>query len=736
MGISRFRGVVVPWGTEWLDIDPGGVFAVLYAATAVSHAHAAAGNATVQVEKGWASGIVQDLYPETDGQLWTGRNGTGQTATDFANGETLFINRFYNQSAWAFGPAVAISDDRRCILDLTVPLSPCVAGIATGTQDANQSATERGYTMPVQLGEQSFYTTMVLAAASGVETWYPVQDDSGALTRNWRIDTNTNARHFRNWGMAVGHLPHQTMPQLVMQWTRDTASFPMPSRNEVLAAAWGGVSASIDDTSLSATAFDMTILGPTGPLAGRCWAIGVATSDVPLSEVRFSGIPTRIAPLIANHYGSDDFTVAFPQPGDVIPMDVTTRTADIPVRLIGKPSTEYQARFNGGAWGVIGTTDANGVLDGSLTGQSMELGTLGVREGGAGTERTVANVGIGLVIVGCGESGADGRGDNVTITNTSYARVDKLATGTTNKWMMLIAEEAYDHFDATDRCPVGFFFNTQGSTWMVPRPAQASTDGQWNADADGSGSMTRRVHLQLSKLIAANADTFPTGVIIIEDLGLNDASVGAANTDMTANWQTYAKAKRTAWRNAIHDDLNVHHIVSLSATGLTDASLGRVRAGQVALYDDADPFGSAGSQAHLDAPTDVDGDHLWTNAEKTVAAKGAFRCAVLGDRQPRYSSAAIDGADVDITLTGGTSPMTIDSTSDVAGWTVTDGNGARTVSAVNVSGMVVTLTCDQALSGTVSVAWITGADAVGTTLDDSHAYFPMPPEPFAFEVEA
>lgn len=722
-GISSLRGIVVPWQTRWLDLDPEGAFTVLYAASAVSDAHAAAGNATIQVEKGWASGIVQDLYPETDGQLWTGRNGTGQTATDFADGETLFINQFYNQAAWPFGAAVSISDDRRCILDLTVPASPCIAGASTGTQHASQHATERGYTLPVPLGEQGLYSTMVIAAAATTESWRPMQ--SGA-DRYWHVDTNTLARDYRSWGLAIGHLPHPTMPQLMLQWTQDTGLFPLPTNVQTLTSAWGNVNASISDGSLSATDYPMTALGPASPLQGRCWSFGIATNDIALSQIR--AMPDRIAPLLSPQYGADEFTVCYPQEGDVIPMDTATLTADIPVHVIGRPEQEFQARFNGGAWASIGTTDARGVLNGTLTGQSMELGALDVREGPSAVSRSVTDVGIGLVIVGTGESGMDGRGDTLTLTNTSYARVEKLPAGTTRRWLMLVAEVAYDYFDATARCPVGFFFNSQGSTWMVPRPGSPSTDGHWNTTNDGSAGFQRRVPAMISQLIAANADRFPSGVHIIEDLGLNDASVGATNTSMTTDWQAYAKAKRTAWRD-IHPGLNVHHIASLSDAAVTAASLDRVRAGQVALWDDADAFGSAGSQAHLNAPTDPAGTHLWTQAEKLVAAKGAFRCAILGDRQPRYASAAVSGADIAVTFTGGTAPLTI-GTSDTAGWTVSDANGARTVTGVAVAGMVATLTCDLALVAPVNVTWISGADAVGTTLADSHSFHPMPPEPF------
>lgn len=716
-GVSPFEHLVVQGPVaQWLDLDPLDAFTALYAASAVANA----GEATVQVEKGWATGVLQDLYPATDGTLWTGPNGSGQTAAAFQDGEFLFITKFYNQSSWPVGPAVAISDDRRCLLDVTA--SPCIAGIGTGTQHPNQHATERGYTLPVQLNEQGLYTMLTVTAAAGTETTYPIQD----ATRNWRVDANANARHFASWGLAVGHLPHPTMPQMIMQWDRDTALEPLPNAVDKMAVAWGNVTASILDATTSPTLADMTALGPTGALRGKCWVFGVAQSDIPLSEIRFGGMPRRLAPLLSPEYGPDEFTIAFPQKGDVIPMHVSTQTADIPVRGIGRPNQEFQARFNGGAWQNIGTSDANGVIDLTLPNQSMELGSLGVREGSTGAERTVSNVGVGLVIVGCGESGADGRGDNITLTDSSYAFVDKLPIGTTRKWMALIAEVAYDYFDATARCPVGFFFNTQGSTWMVPRPSQASTDGHWNTDNDGTPGQPMRVQAQLSKLIAANADLFPARVRIIEDLGLNDASVGAGNPDMTADWQTYAIAKREAWR-AIHPDLNVHHIASLCDAQVADASLNRVRDGQVALWNVPDAFGCAGSQAHLDAPSDVPNHtHLWTQAEKLVAAQYAFRCAILGDRAPRYVSHAVTGADIAVTLDRA---MTISASSDVAGWAVEDSNGARTVTSVAVSGAVVTLTCDQALVGPGTVRWIDGANAVGTTLLDSHD-FPMPPEPF------
>lgn len=719
-----------PWSSAWIDADPEGSFAALYSPGVVVQSWGLADRPTVEVEKGWGSATLQDLYQDPDGYLWTGPRGTGTRADSWAGADRLFITKFYNQRAADTSTQVAtpVSDALRCLLDLSTPNAPAVAGLSTGTQDGNQSATERGYVMPVALDEQALYSTFVVAAADGTETWYPIQDDAGGTTRNWRVDANSLQRHFKNWGIAVGHVPQPTMPQLILQWTQDTASFPLPTNVQRLAAAWGDVAIAVEDASLSGTSYDMTMFGPLNPLKGRAWAFGVATSDLPLAQVRFPGLPSRLAPLLARHMAADAFSIAWPQKGDVIPMDVTTRKADIPIDLVGRPGTAYEARFNGGSWGLIGRTDRNGVLRGTLAEQGMELGDLEVRERGSVSARTVSDVGVGLVIIMDGESGADGRGDNVTVTDTDYIRLNKAAIGTSNRWMLLIGEVAYDYWGGSAKCPTGFFANSQGSTWMVPRPGQPATDGHWNADNDGT-SQQRRVKTQVAQLIAANADRFPSRVRLIEDLGLNDAAVGAANTDMAADWQTHAIAKRAAWRAAVHADLNVHHIVSLAADTMTDASLDRVRAGQVALWDIADAFGSAGSQADLDAPTDPTGVHLWSQAEKLVAAERAFRCAILGERAPRYSSAAIDGSDIDITLTGGTSPMVISAPTDVAGWTVSDDNGARTVTAVAVSGLVVTLTCDQALVGDVSIQWCSGDTGVGTTLKDSHT-IAMPPEPF------
>ena len=96
------------------------------------------------------------------------------------------------------------------------------------------------------------------------------------------------------------------------------------------------------------------------------------------------------------------------------------------------------------------------------------------------------------------------------------------------------------------------------------------------------------------------------------------------------------------------------------------------------------------------------------------------------------------GTTITITCTGGVSPLTISGgeAASPIGWTVTDGGGSKTVTGVSVSGLTITLTVNSALSGTVNVKWLSHYSGIGTTLLDSDATTPVPPEPFSQSVTA
>jgi len=131
-----------------------------YATVAISPMYihptwAASRQPTVNVEKGYGSGTFQDLYPHTDGKLYTQANGGGQEASAYAAGSRLVVQTPYNQclaSKDSSGHPTPTTDaTRRVLLDVSITNAPRFAGIQQGTQDASQSATERGYDLNVSI---------------------------------------------------------------------------------------------------------------------------------------------------------------------------------------------------------------------------------------------------------------------------------------------------------------------------------------------------------------------------------------------------------------------------------------------------------------------------------------------------------------------------------------------------------------------------------------------------------
>ena len=124
--------------------------------------------------------------------------------------------------------------------------------------------------------------------------------------------------------------------------------------------------------------------------------------------------------------------------------------------------------------------------------------------------------------------------------------------------------------------------------------------------------------------------------------------------------------------------------------------------------------------------------HFYTVAQKTNVVNVFKRHALGSGRGPRYSSMVASGTTITITCTGGVSPLTIDAGEEASpiGWTVTDGGGSNAVTAVSVSGLVITLTVTSTVSGTVTVKWLSHYSGIGTTILDSDATTPVPPEPF------
>lgn len=801
---------------SFTDRTVGQTFAFIGAPNAVSKTWCDAGNPVVRVQKDY-SGAEQDLYPSLDGTLYTQAHGQGDTATVFADGDLLLVDRIYNQAGSDSSTdfVTAISDDRRLLLNIDTPTSPHFAGIDIGTQHPSQHATERGYELPHTIILQTS-TTMLNAFAlhqfvNSGDLVRIIQNDATG-SPYWQLQ-GAQPRHFPSWAVQVSTLDSElwNVPVLLQlkadqYWGNSDYWAPASGIN-------GNFQNSASPLADNTTSYTLNIFGPTNSLEGRCWAMLISQDALDDAVHYFGGLPTALCPLAKDHYGTEP-TVTFPYNNAVIPMDLSTETADIPVHLTAKPSTEYEASW-GGSYSSIGTTTADGILIGALTGQSKGSNTFTVREVGETDTISFTNVAVGITIGGFGESGARGRYSSVPLTisdlrktdggalpnddqylaaatvqagGTGYAVDDILTfsggTGTAAQvkvtavssgvvtsvvpyqttassfnflgnysavpanpvsttggtgtgctlnatwgeqraWWMLVAELLF----AEHNCPIRALNGAaEGSTYFYNQGVDSL--GQWHPLPEvapiGTGSSINA----MGQLNHSNAD-FLTPNAIIFDIGKNDASLGTGTSKATykAHFQALVAAFRSRTGN---NNLTVYPIASGANSGHQDKT-DVIREATMELWDESG-FGAGGSFAHLEHGED--GVHLQTPAQKQAAADVCYRNIFGAGRAPQFSSATVSSDEIEITFTGGVSPLTIDSAAESTGWTISDGAGSRTVSNVAISGLVVTLTCDQALTGTVDIDWCKGVTGVGTTLNDSDATTPLPPEPFSTSVAA
>jgi len=685
-----------------------------------------AGNPTVKVEKGYGSGIFQNLYWH-QGYLWTNRFGSGQRADVWAGSSKLLVEIPYNQFASDLTVAnhpAALAASKRVLLDLSTPTSPFFAGYSTGTQDASQHATERGYSLPTGLTHisNSYFTMLALHAFAAAEAHYPIQDTSTGSTRYWNFDGSTNKRHFANWDVAVSNFNTVSIPQLLIHEVDNNGSLAIPSGHGYYARTWGICAEALRSTG-NATSYTLNLMGPVNSLRGKLWALCIKKSAFSnKANVRVGGIPAKLSALSAPSLATDAFEIAFPLAGEVIPMNLATELADIPIRLFGKPNTAYQASWNGGSYTSIGTSDANGYLAGSLTNQSKGNGTLSVREGGAGVAKTVANVAVGFLMVVMGESEPAGRNDNVTITVPSnFYRQDRTnkfsSNASENYYWKLLVQKIYDVYG----CVINVTLNALGSTFIVP----VSTQAHW--DPSSARTSVANNYTQGFQNLERNHVDILTPNLFYWDIGKNDALQNSAEADFVTKFQEILSGYRS-----INSNVSFGLIMSGSNVGVTASRTDQIRRAQSTLGYSTSGFSFLGSFAHLPT-TEAGGVHFKTQAEKQAAIDVVWRHFYSGGSgsAPRYSSGSKSGADLILTFTGGVSPLTkASAASDLLGWAVSDGNGTRTVTAIAVSGLQVTLTCDQVLSGTVTVSFCSGQTGIGTTILDSATTTPLPPVPF------
>lgn len=698
---------------------------------------------TVKVEKGYGTAVYQDLYPDpTTGELFTGPSGTGQTATAYAGSSKLFVEVPYNQALsgpLASGhPSVVTDASRRVMLDISTPTAPAFAGLNQGTQDASQSATERGYDSNINVVSNVGLQVISLDnAPSGVTTAYRTWQNNGGQTQYMDIQP-ANPRWFPATSTAVATVPtgSRYLPAARVQFANANG---YRSTNDTGFAIHGGsVHEIVDAITINATSTPLRLFGPTSPLTGRCFSIIALQEYSAQSTFKYSGnLIKRLHKACKAVYGANEITLYSPIPYQVFKMNLGTSLGSIRINLASGANREIEASFNGGAYSSIGTTDENGYLSGTLSSQSPGTGTLNVRVvGQASAAVSVSNVRVGIIVARGGQSNADERGNDVTLTVArsligGYSSVGGVSntTATRKSWIWALLQD----LGTTYSCPVAMAGWSAGSTYLY-FDAAGSSDGRhghWNASNPGSSTnndLNRFIHY-LSLL-----EDEPNFVIWHQ--GENDAMDGISQANykaaLVAMW---AKVQlQLGWTCKLH-------VMSIGRNNpVADANTNAIRYAQQQAWDDnSSTILPGGCLSHLacgDGATDE--VHFWTQAQKDAVVAVFKRHALGSGRGPRFSSMVASGTTITIQCTGGVTPLTISGgeAASPIGWTVTDGGGSKTVTAVAVSNLQITLTVNSSLSGTVTVKWLSGDDGIGTTLLDSDGTTPVPPEPFSQSVAA
>ena len=690
---------------------------------------------TVKVEKGYGSAVYQDLYPDpTTGELFTGPNGTGQTATAYAGSSKLFVEIPYNQALagpLASGhPSVVTDASRRVMLDISTPTAPRFAGIQQGTQDASQSATERGYDTNVSVTTSGGLTFLSLDAlpSSGTTDYRPIQNNGGT-TQNILVNPG-NYRWYAPEG-SVATINPIRMPSIKCAWRYADASIGTYDAGH---AVCGGVSHENAELTPNATSTPMRIWGTTTPLTGSCYAVVILAGYPTITEIGPSGsLMPRLHKTCKGCYGANEVTVYSPIANQGFKL-TSYSPAQGTIRIVCASAANrgIEASFNGGSWASIGTTDANGYLVGTLTGQAAGSGTLSIRVAGqVSAAATVSNVRVGFMVTRGGQSNADGRGDNITLTATRSIASSAWAnsTATQKSWIWALLQDRATALS----CPVIMGGRSAGSTRLY-FDSGGTSDGRHGHWAYNNPGTVIADNFAILTNYAFTQQTEPN--FCIWHQGEEDAANGNTKaqykTALVNMWTEFQS--RTGWANKLW-------VMSLGRNSpVSDANTDAIRLAQIeAVNENPTLFEMGGCLAHLtvgDGGSDL--VHFWTQAQKDAVVAVFLRHALGSGRGPRFSSMVASGTTITIQCTGGVTPLTISGgeAASPIGWTVTDGGGSKTVTAVAVSNLQITLTVNSSLSGTVTVKWLSGATGIGTTLLDSDGTTPVPPEPFSQSVVA
>ncbi|EKE05611.1 MAG: hypothetical protein ACD_19C00188G0001 [uncultured bacterium] len=392
----------------------------------------------------------------------------------------------------------------------------------------------------------------------------------------------------------------------------------------------------------------------------------------------------------------------------------------------GSP-TAIEARFNGGAWTTVDSGPTGGTFSGTISNQSGQ-GTLEVRfNNDTSITDSASYVGVGDVfLVAFAQSNAVGNLDNPK--NYTHPTLKAGMFREDHLWAELADQTDSDRVDdgsvwpllatiimADQNVPVAFITTADGNTSIV-------NPGEWK---EGGSAYINAV------------DTYNTSGVngmaaILGWLGEADAMNGNSQADYQTQLPLALSAMQTDLGTSAPLILAMTGYISPSL-GATESELNAIRLAQMYLWTNNANIhaGAVGTDIDLGSGdgvhynSDADGQTMTNRWWRTIAA--AIYGGTQSARGPRFSSATYTSNTITTIFTGGQGNLV--NQTDKTGWSVTDGNGARTVQSTTGTSNSVTLTLDQNLTGSVLISFASGNNAAGETLLDSGTY-PLPPEPF------
>jgi hypothetical protein len=567
--------------------------------------------------------------------------------------------------------------------------------------------------------------------ASGSTTYWPFRNNGGT-SLGMTVDAGANQRWFDAGVSFVNRITPTSRPNMKGWYIQRRLQRPTL---DSLVGLQGSVRQGSGAYTVNATSTPLRVWGAgTNPLTGRAFAFVVWSGETVYSAVQAA--TRRMAGYGKAIFGAAELSLFSPKTQQGFAIDLIANTGTIYIECASGAAREIEASFNGGAYQSIGTTDSNGYLAGQLTGQPPGKGTLNVRVVGQATVgATVSNVAVGVFVAALGQSNALGRGDDYTFSPVvgvlqnagDWANL----SATSKSWIAGFGKSL-----ASDESAPLIFHNTAAGATFLYFDSGGSTDGRhghWAYNNPGSVTVNNFAESVRNAALWYGEPNF-----IIwhqgESEGVGGVSAAQYETSLVNMWETFKS--QTGLTSKLW-------VMQIGRNGTaSDSATDAIRQAQVsAVANHPELFQFGGCLAHLPVEDTLDSGqnvHFYTTAQKDAVIAVFKRHALGSGRGPRFSSMVASGTTITITCTGGVSPLTIDAgeESSPIGWTVTDGGGSKTVTAVSVSGLVITLTVGATLSGTVTVKWLSHYTGVGTTLLDSDGTTPVPPEPFSQSVTA